>query len=418
MKLRFRRSIKPPFGRFTVTNRNITQSFRTPIGTFSNPLFSSSRSRKGTANGGSSLGCLGGLAVCLFAACCGFWGLLEFISPAATSRTNNAPATSIEVVDSDAAKEATSTARNLTPAPAESPDATDALQTPTATSAQESPPSTIASTVPDKPKQSRLPRPRLRTWTTKGGSNTVNATLTNFNETHVQLLRADNGTRVAVPINLLCLADQQYVDAISAPPHSENAILHVGTVHRVKDGDTVDFHSVNGEQFTLRLEGVDAPESTQQFGPEATRWLTNHVDGKLLRAEVTGQDRYGRALGNLYISKDWVNESLVSAGYAWHYVEYNKDIRLANAQNAARGLAKGLWRDAKRVTPWDYRNGQRIATALPANVPSTRENEVTVFVTDTGTKYHRAGCRHLRKSKYAMPLSRARSAYEPCRVCH
>ncbi|WP_417737874.1 thermonuclease family protein [Rosistilla oblonga] len=350
----------------------------------------------------------------MLAVCCGFGGLLEFVSPSATSLKSAHSAASSNAI---ASRELLSPPQSLSPIPAEPPVASESTPTAAPASEQEPQRATDSSPPPGKPK-SRLPRPRLRTWSTKDGSSAVDATLTNFNETHVQLQRADNGQRVAVPINTLCLSDQQYVDAICTPPHSEAAVLHVGAVYRVKDGDTVDFQSVDGEQFTVRLEGVDAPESTQQFGPEATRWLTNHVEEKTLRVEVTGQDRYGRALGHLYIGQDWVNESLVSAGYAWHYVEYSKDVRLANAQNTARGLSKGLWRDAKRVAPWDYRNGQRIATAVPANVPSTRESEVTVYVTDTGTKYHRAGCRHLRKSKYAMPLSRARSAYAPCKTCH
>ena len=45
-------------------------------------------------------------------------------------------------------------------------------------------------------------------------------------------------------------------------------------------------------------------------------------------------------------------------------------------------------------------------------------DEITVYVTRTGTKYHRAGCRYLSKSKIPMPLSRARRRYSPCSVCN
>lgn len=43
---------------------------------------------------------------------------------------------------------------------------------------------------------------------------------------------------------------------------------------------------------------------------------------------------------------------------------------------------------------------------------------VTVYITDTGTKYHSAGCRHLSKSKIAISLEDAKArGYTPCGVC-
>lgn len=42
----------------------------------------------------------------------------------------------------------------------------------------------------------------------------------------------------------------------------------------------------------------------------------------------------------------------------------------------------------------------------------------TVYITDSGEKYHSEGCRHLNKSK--IPISRSdaiAAGYEPCKVC-
>lgn len=52
-----------------------------------------------------------------------------------------------------------------------------------------------------------------------------------------------------------------------------------------------------------------------------------------------------------------------------------------------------------------------------AAATTTDRREVTVYVTRTGQKYHRDGCRHLARSKYPMPLSEAKRAYDPCKVC-
>jgi competence protein ComEC len=46
------------------------------------------------------------------------------------------------------------------------------------------------------------------------------------------------------------------------------------------------------------------------------------------------------------------------------------------------------------------------------------DNSQTVYVTNTGTKYHAAGCRHLSKSKIPISLSQAKQKYEPCSVCN
>ena len=59
-----------------------------------------------------------------------------------------------------------------------------------------------------------------------------------------------------------------------------------------------------------------------------------------------------------------------------------------------------------------------LVKAAVANLANPQRNEVTVYVTDTGAKYHRAGCVHLRRSSHPLSLSEARRrGYEPCKVC-
>lgn len=46
-------------------------------------------------------------------------------------------------------------------------------------------------------------------------------------------------------------------------------------------------------------------------------------------------------------------------------------------------------------------------------------NDITVYITATGTKYHRDGCRYLQKSKIPIALEEAKAqGYEPCGVCN
>ena len=47
------------------------------------------------------------------------------------------------------------------------------------------------------------------------------------------------------------------------------------------------------------------------------------------------------------------------------------------------------------------------------------QKEVTVYVTRTGKKYHRAGCSYLRTSSIPMPLKDAKAkGYTACSRCH
>ena len=43
---------------------------------------------------------------------------------------------------------------------------------------------------------------------------------------------------------------------------------------------------------------------------------------------------------------------------------------------------------------------------------------ITVYVTRTGSKYHRGSCRYLRQSRIPMELKKAAKRYGPCSVCN
>ena len=45
-------------------------------------------------------------------------------------------------------------------------------------------------------------------------------------------------------------------------------------------------------------------------------------------------------------------------------------------------------------------------------------SSITVYITETGSKYHRSSCSSLRKSKIAIPLDEAVESYEPCERCN
>lgn len=59
-----------------------------------------------------------------------------------------------------------------------------------------------------------------------------------------------------------------------------------------------------------------------------------------------------------------------------------------------------------------------VTTSKPAPPPVVEKQEVTVYVTRTGAKYHRSGCRYLARSCIPISLEDAKaSGYGPCSVC-
>lgn len=58
------------------------------------------------------------------------------------------------------------------------------------------------------------------------------------------------------------------------------------------------------------------------------------------------------------------------------------------------------------------------SSSVPAAYSSSDDQSETVYVTNTGSKYHSAGCRYLKKSQIPMSLSEAkRQGYTACSVC-
>lgn len=68
---------------------------------------------------------------------------------------------------------------------------------------------------------------------------------------------------------------------------------------------------------------------------------------------------------------------------------------------------------------YGYQDDTDKAIPLPAaTAPDTNQDDVIVYVTDTGSKYHRDGCQYLSKSKIPISLSEAVLSYEPCSRCN
>jgi endonuclease YncB( thermonuclease family) len=143
-------------------------------------------------------------------------------------------------------------------------------------------------------------------------------------------------------------------------PLSISAETIIG-VASVIDGDTLE---VRGTR--IRLQGIDAPESSQRCirlsgqewrcGQQAALALSDRIGRRSVSCAERDIDRYGRTIA--VCSQDGVdlNAWLVQEGWAVAYRQYSRDYvgEEADARRAGRNIWSGSF-----VMPWDWRRGVR-----------------------------------------------------------
>jgi len=132
-----------------------------------------------------------------------------------------------------------------------------------------------------------------------------------------------------------------------------------GKVIWVTDGDTIGVLIKGNEKVKIRFNGIDAPESSQDYGNKAKQALSKRIHGQQVTVMVSDKDRYGRSIGTVFLDNENINLWLVANGYAWHYKRYSKDEALGKAEEKAKSAKLGLWSTAKPIPPWDYRKKKR-----------------------------------------------------------
>lgn len=128
-------------------------------------------------------------------------------------------------------------------------------------------------------------------------------------------------------------------------------------VIKVSDGDTITVLTQNKESIKVRLYGIDAPETKQDFGKASKQYLSSLISGRIVEVKSNGQDRYGRVLGTIYLDNADINAKTVEEGYAWAFVKYSK-IYAAQQSKAIKNKA-GLWRQKDPQAPWDFRKAKK-----------------------------------------------------------
>ena len=97
------------------------------------------------------------------------------------------------------------------------------------------------------------------------------------------------------------------------------------TYVRTVDGDTIVVDTETEDNVTVRLIGIDCPESVHPDeskntpeGLDASEYTKSILDGQDLMMELgeTPKDKYGRTLAYIYIGDEMVNLMILEAGHA------------------------------------------------------------------------------------------------------
>jgi endonuclease YncB( thermonuclease family) len=143
---------------------------------------------------------------------------------------------------------------------------------------------------------------------------------------------------------------------------AQGAVDLAGRVVRVTDGDTVVLLDSDKAEHKIRLAGIDAPETGQEFGTKAKQHLLALVGGDPVTVAWQKRDRYGRIVGKLVRDGTDVNLAMVRAGFAWWYQQYANEqapvdrVLYAAAEGKAKAERLGLWADKAPLAPWDWRH--------------------------------------------------------------
>jgi micrococcal nuclease len=162
---------------------------------------------------------------------------------------------------------------------------------------------------------------------------------------------------------------------------SASAAEYPARVVGMTDGDTLTVLTAQKTQVKVRLAGIDAPESGQDFGTRAKQGASELAFGRIVTIIERDKDRYGRTVADVSLPyARSLNREVVRSGLAWWYRKYAvNDQALARLEAEARQAKRGLWSRTAPKPPWERR---KPAMPLAANVIGNRRSHV----------YHQANC--------------------------
>lgn len=111
-------------------------------------------------------------------------------------------------------------------------------------------------------------------------------------------------------------------------------------ITKIRDGDSIEL----SDGRVIRIYGIDAPEHDQPGGKEAKDALIPLL-GHEVTVEPKDMDRYGRTVAKIFYQGHDIGYMQIQAGNAWHYKQYDSTASYAAAEQEARSIPRGLWKE-------------------------------------------------------------------------
>jgi len=129
----------------------------------------------------------------------------------------------------------------------------------------------------------------------------------------------------------------------------------------VTDGDTLKVLDAQKVTHKIRLSGIDAPESKQDFGQRSKANLSALAFNQQATLDCPKVDRYKRKICIVTVDGLDIGLEQIKAGMAWWYRKYAKEQNLhqrvsyEKAEYKARKNRIGLWAGNNTIPPWKWR---------------------------------------------------------------
>lgn len=180
-----------------------------------------------------------------------------------------------------------------------------------------------------------------------------------------------------------------------------------GPVVAVVRPDEIRVEKAPGRVESVRLYGIDSPLEPQPFAPQALRYVSGRVLGRLVVVQplpgniagpwynptVQRYDRYHRIIALVTIDGESLNKELLTKGVArWYrpYVPFERGFK--RLEDLAREANEGMWAKANPIPSWVFQGApiykvqpfQDSAVAEPAS--STGPQPITAPQEDQSAK--------------------------------
>ncbi|MFA6184667.1 MAG: thermonuclease family protein [Candidatus Shapirobacteria bacterium] len=119
---------------------------------------------------------------------------------------------------------------------------------------------------------------------------------------------------------------------------------------RVVDGDTI-IIKINGDKKSIRLIGIDTPETNECFGKESAEKIKELIGNKKIKLEADNsqddKDKYDRLLRYVYLDDGiLVNKKLIEEGMAEEFTyktAYKFQTEFKEVEKIAKERKVGMW---------------------------------------------------------------------------